>query len=140
MNALLTKIDQILAKPELGKLILRVSFSLLFLLHGIHKIFGGTAFIQSMLIERGLPGFIAYGVYVGEVIVPIAIILGLYTRQAAIIFIGTCLMITWLMHPNDLWALNKFGAWAVEDIGVYLFAALSILFLGSGKYAIKPSH
>jgi len=138
MSGFLSQIDKLLAKPDVGKLVLRVSFGVLFLLHGIHKITGGTAFIQSLLVDHGLPAFVAYGVYLGEVIAPIMLIVGLYTRFASIFVIGTCLMIIYLLNMGDLFSLNKFGAWAVEGVGVYLFAAIATLFLGSGKYALRP--
>ncbi|WP_234976350.1 DoxX family protein [Vibrio quintilis] len=139
MKALIDKVEMGFDFPELGKLILRVSFSLMFLLHGIHKIFAGTAFIQGLFIKAGLPGFMAYGVYLGEVAAPLLIILGLYTRVASVFIIGTCLVVIGLLHTGDLFSLNKFGAWAAEDIGTYLFAAISIFFLGSGKYAVRPN-
>ena len=130
------KVDALFSHDDLGKAILRISFGMMFLLHGIHKIFAGTAFIQGLFIDKGLPGFFAYAVYIGEVLVPILIILGLFTRFAAMIWIGTSLVVVWLMHSEDLWTLNHFGAWAAEDIGVYLFASIAILLLGAGKYAI----
>ena len=138
MGELLNFIDRILAKPDLGKLVLRVSFAFLFLLHGIHKVTGGTEFIQGLLVDHGLPAFVAYGVYLGEVVAPILMIIGLYTRLASVVVAGTCLMVIYLLNMGDLFALNKFGAWAVEGIGVYLFASIAIMFLGSGKYALKP--
>ncbi|WMN89587.1 DoxX family protein [Vibrio parahaemolyticus] len=138
MGELLNFIDRILANPDLGKLVLRVSFAFLFLLHGIHKVTGGTEFIQGLLVDHGLPAFVAYGVYLGEVAAPILMIIGLYTRLASVVVAGTCLMVIYLLNMGDLFALNKFGAWAVEGIGVYLFASIAIMFLGSGKYALKP--
>ncbi|AXT73527.1 DoxX family protein [Vibrio sp. dhg] len=138
MGELLNFIDRILAKPDLGKLVLRVSFAFLFLLHGVHKVIGGTEFIQGLLVDHGLPAFVAYGVYLGEVAAPILMIIGLYTRLASVVVAGTCLMVIYLLNMGDLFALNKFGAWAVEGIGVYLFASIAIMFLGSGKYALKP--
>ncbi|MCG6218836.1 MULTISPECIES: DoxX family protein [Vibrio] len=137
MKALLNGLDSLFDKDDLGKLILRVSFGVMFLLHGIHKLYGGTEFIQGLLVNHGLPAFVAYGVYVGEVIVPILIILGVLTRVSSIIWIGTCVMVIWLMHADNLFTVNKVGAWAAEGIGVYLFAAIAILLLGPGKYALE---
>lgn len=138
MGELMSFIDRVLAKPDLGKLVLRVSFACLFLLHGIHKVIDGTEFIQGLLVDHGLPAFIAYGVYLGEVIAPVLMIVGVFTRLASVVVAGTCLMVIYLLHMGDLFSLDKFGAWAVEGIGVYLFASIAIIFLGSGKYAIKP--
>lgn len=140
MKALLHFIDTTFDNEDLGKLILRVSFGVMFLLHGIHKIYGGTTFIQGLLEQHGLPAFIAYGVYLGEVVAPILLILGLFTRIGAIIIIGTALMVIFLMHGGDLFAVDKVGAWAAEGIGVYLFSAIAILLLGPGKYALESKR
>lgn len=138
MIEILNQLDKQLAKPDIGKLVLRASFAFMFLLHGIHKIHGGTEFIQGMLVKNGLPAFVAYGVYLGEVVAPILIIAGLFTRLSSIVIIGTCLMVIYLMHMDNFFTLNKVGAWAVEGVAVYLFAAIATLFLGSGKYALRP--
>lgn len=140
MFALINKLDTILDRDDLGKLILRVSFGFMFLLHGIHKIYGGTEFIQGLFVNHGLPAFFAYGVYLGEVVVPVLVILGLFTRLSSIIWIGTCLVVIWLMHADNLFTLNKFGAWAAEGIGVYLFAAIAIMLIGPGKYALESRN
>lgn len=138
MNALIDSIESKLNYPDLGKLILRVSFGIMLLLHGVHKIYGGTDFIQGLFTNLGLPAFFAYGVYLGEVIAPILVILGIYTRVASVFVIGTCLVIIGLLHTGDLFSLNKFGAWAVEGVGTYLFAAIAVLLIGPGKYAVRP--
>ena len=43
-----------------------------------------------------------------------------------------------LVHTGDILALTEHGGWRLELQGFYLFGALAIVFLGSGKYAIKP--
>ena len=42
-------------------------------------------------------------------------------------------------NPNPF-TLNKFGAWAVEGVGSYLFAAIAVLLIGPGKYAVRPDQ
>ncbi|QMV15060.1 DoxX family protein [Vibrio spartinae] len=138
MNSLIRKFEAGMNHPDAAKLILRVSFGLMFLLHGIHKIYDGTAFIQGMFVDIGLPGFFAYAVYLGEVIAPIMIVFGLFTRFAATAMIGTSIVVIGLMHRDNFFSLNEYGAWAVEEIGTYLFASITILLLGSGKYALRP--
>lgn len=106
--------------------------------HSSHKIYGDTLFIQSLLTDHGLPTFIAYGVYLGEVIAPALIILGIYSRLSALICVLTCVVIIYLNFMPFIFALGKNGEWAMEPVAVYLFAFLTIMFAGSGKYAIKP--
>ncbi|WP_323129421.1 DoxX family protein, partial [Klebsiella pneumoniae] len=40
---------------------------------------------RGLLAAQGLPGFIAYGVLVGEVVAPCLLILGVLTRPAALV-------------------------------------------------------
>lgn len=138
MNRYIDLLESKMNFPDLGKLILRVSFSAMLLLHGVHKIYGGTDFIQGLFVNLGLPAFFAYGVYLGEVIAPLLIIFGLYTRLASVFVIGTCVVIVGLLHTGDFFSLNKFGAWAIEDVAVYFFAAVAVLLIGPGRYALRP--
>ncbi|MEQ9507733.1 MAG: DoxX family protein, partial [Alloalcanivorax xenomutans] len=57
--------------PDLGKLILRLSLGGMLLLHGISKMLHGVGWIAGSLQSMGLPGFFAYGVFIGEVISPL---------------------------------------------------------------------
>ena len=70
---------------DLGKLILRICVAGLLLVHGLSKLQNGIGFVQNQVGEAGLPSFVAYGVYVGEIIAPVLVILGLFTRPAALI-------------------------------------------------------
>ena len=53
---------------DIGKLILRLVLGGTILLHGIAKLTGGIEFISGSVTSAGLPAFVAYGVYVGEVV------------------------------------------------------------------------
>ncbi len=124
----------------LGKLIIRLTVGVLMLFHGVAKILHteSVGFIGSKLAESGLPSAIAYGVYLGEVIAPLMIIFGFYSRLGGLIVVGNMVFAVGLMHTNDLFALTKHGGWALELQAFYLFSALAIVFLGSGRYAAKP--
>lgn len=78
---MINKFNQLTNHPDLGKFVLRVSLGVLMLLHGLHKMEpGGLAGIQGMLANINLPAFIAYGTLLGEVLCPILLIIGLFTR------------------------------------------------------------
>jgi putative oxidoreductase len=123
-----------------GKLILRLTVGGLMLFHGIAKILNPDAIghIGGMLGNHGLPPVIAYGVYVGEVVAPLMIIFGLFTRIGALILLVNMLFAVLLAHTGDLFTLTKHGGWRLELQAFYFFGALVIVFLGSGKYAVKP--
>jgi len=129
-----------LHNENLGKLVLRLSVAVLFLLHGYAKIGndGAIDFIGGSLNELGLPAIIAYGVYVGEVLAPLMVIAGYRCRLGGLLIVATMIMAIVLVHTDEIFALTGTGGWAIELQGMYLFGGLAIALLGSGRYAIKP--
>lgn len=125
---------------SLGKLILRLTVGILLLFHGIAKITnpGTVDYIGGVLSNTGLPSFLANGVYIGEVIAPVMLILGIYSRYAAMIIIVNMLFAIGLMHGGEVFLLTEHGGWRLELQGFYLFGAVAIVFLGSGSQALKP--
>lgn len=135
-STLLNAVNRMLTHEDFGKLLLRLAVGGLMLFHGLHKLFAGIDGISGMLIAKGLPGFIAYGVLVGEVIAPCLIILGILTRPAAQVLAFT-MIVAWLMvGMNETWALDKTGAWAIESLVYFFIGALAVAFLGAGRYAV----
>jgi putative oxidoreductase len=121
---------------DFGKLILRVTLALLILLHGVSKIMNGVTGIEGMVTKIGLPPAFAYLVYVGEVIAPLLVLVGLMTRPAALIIAVNMVFAVVLAHMGDLGSLNKTGGWALELQGMFLASALAVAFLGAGRYSI----
>lgn len=118
---------------DIGKFLLRLMIGSLMLFHGIAKVQHGIAFIIGKITQAGLPEFLAYGVYVGEIIAPILLIIGLKTRLAAFIIAMTMLFAIYLVHANDLLTITATGAWAIELQMLYLGSAIAIMFMGAGK-------
>lgn len=120
----------------MGKLVLRLSVGVLMLLHGIFKLQNGVGGIAGKLGSQGLPGFLAYGVYLGEVVGPVLVIIGLYTRVGAVLIIGNMLVALALAHSQELFSLGSMGGWALELQGMFLFGAVAIALLGAGKFSV----
>ncbi len=125
---------------DLGLLILRLSIGILMIFHGISKMIYGIDFIEGLMASKGLPGFFAYGVYVGEVLVPLAIIFGVKTRIAAIIFAFNMLVAIASVHLGDLFSISEMGGWKPELPGLYLFGAVALIFTGGGKYVVCKKY
>ncbi len=126
---------------DLGLLLLRVTLGALMLLHGVSKLIYGPAFIGQIVDGAGLPHFITYGVYIGEVIAPLFIILGLATRAAALVFAFNMLVATLLVHAAQVFTLDPAtGGWALELQGLYFFGALVLALAGGGKYALSKKY
>jgi putative oxidoreductase len=123
---------------DVGKLILRITTAGLILIHGITKIFHGISFLGDLAAAH-LPFFIAYGVYVGEVVAPLLIIFGLWTRVASLVVVFNMIVATLLDAYPRLFFLESTGAWGFEVEAFYLLTALVIFFLGAGKLSVKGS-
>lgn len=83
-----------------------------------------------MLVAKGLPGFIAYGVLVGEVVAPCLLILGILTRPAALVLAFT-MVVAWLMvGTGKTFALDAVGAWAIESLVYFSWVRWRSLFGG----------
>jgi putative oxidoreductase len=126
---------------DAGKLILRLTVGGLILFHGVYKLLnpaGALGGISGMLSTMGLPVFIAYGVYIGEVLAPLLLIFGAYTRIGGLLVVGNMIFAIALAHANQIFTMSKAGGWALELQGFYLLGGLAIYFLGSGKFAARP--
>jgi len=121
---------------DIARLILRVSLGVLILFHGIHKLIHGIAPVKSMVVSAGLPEFFAYGVYVGELIMPIFIILGLYARIASGVLAFNMLMAMFLAYGFSF-SLGKYGSLAMESPLLFFVMSLLVVLLGSGRYSVN---
>ena len=129
------KLESVL-NEDIGKLILRFSIAALMLFHGFSKLFNGIDGIKFLVTNAGLPEFIAYGVYMGEVVFPILIILGLFTRISSLFFALTMVFAIFLAHSSELFVLEETGGLLIELPLIYLLTSISIMFIGAGKYSL----
>ena len=121
-----------------GKLILRIVLGVTILLHGIHKLSGGVDWLDGMLANEGLPAFFKYGVYVGEVIAPLLVIAGWYSRVGAWLIAVNMLFAIGLTSGSELFSINpKSGGLAIELEYLLMFTAIALGLLGPGRYAFN---
>jgi len=121
---------------DLGKLVLRVTLGALLLFHGVDKLIGGIDPIVGMVAARGWPALLAWGVYAGEVLGPLLVILGLFTRLGALLILGNMLMALLLVHSGHFLMLTETGGWRLELQAFYLLTALAVLLLGPGEHSL----
>lgn len=132
-----------LAKPVIdldtapyGIALLRVSLGLLFLAHGLLKVFvftlPGTA---GFLASVGLPGFMAYVVTPMEIVGGLMLIAGLYTRWVAIALFPVLLVATVKVHGASGWLFtNEGGGW--EFPAFFAVATVVQFLLGDGAFGM----
>lgn len=121
---------------DLGLLLIRIVIGFTMLLHGINKIIHGLDYIKSVVSDHGLPTFLGYGIYIGEIIAPLLIIIGFRTRLASLALAVTCILIVLFAHVNEVFSLNANGGLAIELVCIYLFVSLGLFFTGGGKMSV----
>ncbi len=127
---------------------LRVSSGILFLAHGLTKVFvftipGTVGFFESL----GLPAIVAYLTILAEVGGGAALILGVATRIVSIPLFFVLLGAAWA-HSGNGWTFSNEGGgwefplfWAVAQVAIGLLGAgafalrLPVLEKGLGKFA-----
>ncbi|KFF04186.1 DoxX family protein [Flavobacterium reichenbachii] len=119
---------------DFGLLLLRISVGGLMLFHGVSKILHGISFLLENM------GPVGYAVYIGEVLAPLAILLGWRTRIAAVVFAVNCIVAIAVAHAQDLFSISEHGGYANELLMLYLLGAVALFFTGAGKYSISHTN
>ncbi|WP_276380315.1 DoxX family protein [Flavobacterium sp. H4147] len=119
---------------DLGLLLVRISVGGLMLFHGIAKLLHGISFLVENM------GAFGYAVYIGEVLAPIAILLGFRTRIAAVLLAITCIVAVAVAHAQDIFSISDHGGYANELLMLYLFGAMALFFTGAGKYSVSKTN
>ncbi|GAA3983514.1 DoxX family protein [Comamonas faecalis] len=112
--------------PHAGAVLLRTVLALLILLHGWAKITGGVGWIAGMLQGHGLPGYLAYAVYLGEVVAPLLMLVGVWVAPAALVVAINMLVALFLVHQGHFFSINKSGGWELELQAMFLVGALVV--------------
>lgn len=119
---------------DLGLLVLRISVGGLMLFHGVAKILHGISFLQETM------GAVAYAVYIGEVLAPLAILIGWRTRIASVIFAINCIVAIAVAHSQELFSISEHGGYALELLALYLLGSVALFFTGAGKLALSNTN
>lgn len=109
--------------------VLSIGLGILLLFHGVHKMSHGIEPIVGMLSNFNIPyaQYLAYGVFIGEIIAPIMLILGRYIRIAGALIAITMASAITLAHSKEIFTLNEFGAPTIELALLYLIGGLSLM-------------
>jgi len=130
-------------KPRVGLFVLRLALGTIFLLHGVMDLTGGReSFVREMLVMVGwsLPDALWWVVTVTEVLGGLALLLGLFTREAATLLALEMVGATLLFHLHQGFFIvavpNAPLAYGFE-YHIALVGGLACLALsGPGKWAL----
>jgi putative oxidoreductase len=129
-----------LRKNDIGRFILRFTIGALMLIHGLNKVIYGTEQVNQILTSVGIPSFFSFGVFIGEVLAPIMLIIGFKVRLAGFFVAMDMLIAILLVHSAQLNEINQMGGWMLELNALYLLGAVTIMFLGSGHFAVTKGR
>ncbi len=125
---------------DAGKLLLRITIGILLLMHGLFKLANGIDSITSLVQAQGWPAWLAFGVFIGEIIAPSLLIVGVLTRAGALVIVFNMGLAIYLAHASQILSLTKTGGWALELQGLFLIGALVVALLGAGRFSLGGSH
>ena len=122
-----------------GATLLRVSLGVMWIAHALLKLFvftlpGTAQFFQSV----GLPGILAYPVFAIELLGGVALVLGIYARQVALLLVPIMAVAT-TVHLGNGWVhTSAGGGW---EYPVFLIAAsIALWLIGDGALSFKRSQ
>lgn len=119
-----------------GALVTRLVLGSILLSHGLLKVLvftipGTVGYFESL----GLPASVAYLTIFGELAGGTAILLGLYTRLAALLSLPILLGALWTHAGNGWLFSNAGGGWEFPLLLVFL--AVAVAFQGNGPFALR---
>ncbi|MGQ0639652.1 MAG: DoxX family protein [Gemmatimonadaceae bacterium] len=124
-----------------GKLLLRLTVAGLLLFHGVFKVKNGIDWMAGPLSAVGLPAVVGYGVYVAEIVAPVLLIVGKYTRLAGLVIaFDLCMAILLVLRERMFTVSPQGGGLAIELELLFLLGGLAIALLGSGRYALSQGR
>jgi putative oxidoreductase len=113
--------------------ILRIVVALLFIEHGSQKLLGFPAGGMSGVALASLPGIAA----VVEIVGGVLLLIGLFSRAAAIIMSGEMAVAYWMAHaPKSFFPVNNGGDAAI----LFCFVFLYIVFAGPGPWSVDAGR
>ena len=126
------KVWNYLHNPRAAMVLLRTTLALLMLFHGWAKIRHGIGGIELMVEARGAPGWLAYAVYLGEVVAPLLLLVGLWIVPAALVIAINMLVAFFLVHTKQVLMLQNSGGWSLE-LQAFFFVTAIVVAMGSSK-------
>ena len=126
------KVWNYLHNPRAAMVLLRTTLALLMLFHGWAKIRHGIGGIELMVEARGAPGWLAYAVYLGEVVAPLLLLVGLWVVPAALVIAINMLVAFFLVHTKQVLMLQSSGGWALE-LQAFFFVTALVVAMGSSR-------
>ena len=125
-----------------GLLVLRLALGLIFFTHGYPKLAHSGAGMQGFFVQHGLPGYFFYISGVLEVFGAVLLVLGVFTRGAALLLAIEMGVAIWKVHSTGGYlAVHNYefplamlaGSFALASVGAGRLSLDHPLFEGGGR-------
>ncbi|MGB8473463.1 MAG: DoxX family protein [Candidatus Acidiferrum sp.] len=130
------------ALQPLALLLMRAVFGIIFMAHGYPLLAHRTSGPQALFVQHGVPGYFVFIVGVVEVFGGGLLLLGLFTRGAALLLAIETVFLLWKVYPpHSYLAVHEYayatvvaaGCFALVTFGAGLFSVDYPLFESGGK-------
>jgi putative oxidoreductase len=116
----------------LALLVLRIALGIIMIAHGYPKVFGGLSEHVHLVSNLGLPGWLAYCSAAAEFFGGILLLVGLFTRIAALAILINMSVAIWKVH----WKNGLLGNGGYQFPLALAATAFAMIFLGAGPIAL----
>jgi putative oxidoreductase len=111
------------ALQPLALLLLRAAFGIIFMAHGYPMLAHRTSATQALFAQHGIPGYFVYISGVLELFGGGLLLLGLFTRGAALLLAIEMVLLMWRVSaPHSYLAVNEYAYPLVVAAGCFLLA------------------
>jgi putative oxidoreductase len=125
----------------LSLLLLRISLAVIFLFHGYPKLAHPSAQLQSAFVEHGLPGYFVQLAGIIETFGGGLLLLGLFTRAAALLLAIEMCVAIWKVHSRSYLAVHEYefplalaaACFVLATVGAGLISVDQVVFERGGS-------
>jgi putative oxidoreductase len=111
------------ALQPLAFLLLRAAFGIIFMSHGYPMLAHRTSSAQALFAQHGIPGYFVYISGVLELFGGGLLLVGLFTRGAALLLAIEMVLLMWRVHtPHSYLAVNEYAYPLVVAAGCFALA------------------
>jgi putative oxidoreductase len=118
-----------------GIVLLRLAIGIDWIAHALLKTSRGMETHEALLARNGITPLLAWPTFSIEILGGLAIILGIYSRQWALLLLVFLGVVVWVKWPVGWVYSNTGGGW--EYPLFWFFAQASFVLFGDGAFALK---
>jgi putative oxidoreductase len=120
------------ALQPFGLVVLRVTLAIIFIFHGYPKLAHSNASLQSVFVEHGLPAYFVYVAGLLETFGGVLLLLGLFTRVAALLLAVEMCVAIWKVHSGH----SYFAVHEYEFPLALAAACFALATVGAGAFSV----